>query len=139
MEMKMMIVCVCGTRLNVSMAQYLKMRCPKCQTMLAEEIERQASRNSKAVWDITAWIANERMHAKRWGVSDEVIARLLCKAEIESHGGEWPPKEVAVEEEVVVQIDNKTVSAHTSPLIPDLPEQPKRKMSVKLKKKRGRR
>jgi phage FluMu protein Com len=107
MKMKMHIVCVCGVRLNVSMEQYLKMRCPKCQTMLAQEIERQAVRNSRIVHEMTTFVLNERMTAKRWTVFDEKIARVLAKHEIESHGGTWPPPMAVREQdhEITVSLD----------------------------------
>lgn len=138
METKMLVVCVCGVRLRVSMAKYLQMRCPKCQTMLAEEIERQASRNSLAVWDLTSYLAHERMNAKKWHITEEVIARLLAKHEIESHGGEWPPKMEVKEEVLSIEMDDRTHQV-VSPLA--TPPEPVKKISIKLKKKgkRGRR
>jgi hypothetical protein len=138
MEMKMLVVCLCGVRLNVAMAKYTQMRCPKCHAMLAEEIERQASRNSKAMWDVAAYMANERMSAKRWHISDEVICRLLAKHEIESHGGEWPPKVAKQDDVFTIEIEHEPV-VHTSPLVVDVPvpEPPKKKISIKMKKKKG--
>jgi phage FluMu protein Com len=140
MEMKMLVVCPCGVRLNVSMTKYLQMRCPKCHTMLAEEIERQASRNSKAMWDVAAYMARERWTARRWYVNDEVICRLLAKHEIESHGGEWPPKVTQQEDVFKIEIEEEKPVVHTSPLAVDMPvpepepPSPKKKISIKVKK-----
>lgn len=149
---KMLVMCPCGTKLRVSMAQYAKLRCPKCQLMLGEEIERQAARNSKAILDIGAVILHERMTAKKWTVNDEKIALLLSKHEVESCGGEWPPKMADRDDDPMPVFVPSAPEVHTSPLqqdvvVPTPAAPPKRnkdtgttsKIKVKLKRKKGRR
>jgi hypothetical protein len=146
MEMKMLVLCPCGTKLLVTMANYQKMRCPKCHLMLAEEIGRQAARNSRAIHDIAAIMLNDRMTAKRWTIHDEMICRVLARFEVESHGGPWPPLSETKEDDVtpiklsydqpVVQSPLHTMSdtAETGPAFPR--DDPKKSIRVNLKKKR---
>jgi hypothetical protein len=139
--MKMLIVCPCGTKLRVLMAQYLKMRCPKCERMLALEIERQAARNSKIVVEMTALLLHERMTAQRWTHMDEKMARVLAQHEIESHGGVWPPPQLIEEAHVpfVFSVpDNPSVV--NGPVPKETPTTTTRSIKVKTKKtKKGRR
>jgi len=151
MEMKMIVVCPCGTKLRVQVGHHHKMRCPKCQTMLAQEIERQAARNSRVVLDLTALMLHDRLNSKRWSHVDEKVAQILSRYEIESHGGQWPPPEVIKKEPVDINGGIPLILApEPEPLppsvhIPDvplpMPEKEPKSIRVKLKKtkKRGRR
>lgn len=134
MKMKILVICPCGAKLLATMENYLKMRCPKCRLMLGVEIGRQAARNSRMVHDITAIMLNDRLKAKTWTVHDEIIVRLLCKYEIESHGGVWPPPEAVVEDDF--NITMPVAPPKSSPLHVDEPVVEKRSIKVKTRKKK---
>jgi len=121
--------------------------------MLAEEIERQAARNSHAVLDMTAILLNERMTAKRWTGMDERMSRILARYETESHGGVWPPPTAVREEEPELilstndehptsplqPISSTHVTAFVPPPLPSpAPEEKKKSIRVKVKGKKNR-
>jgi hypothetical protein len=139
MEMKMIVVCNCGTKLRVAMANYLKMRCPRCGLMLAVEIERQAARNSKAMFDVVAYMLHERMTAKRWRINDEAVCQLLAKAEVESHGGEWPPRKALKEPDHVIVLEHEhdheasPLNKVDIPIVPPPPPPIPTKGSIRVK------
>jgi hypothetical protein len=124
------------------MEHYLKMRCPKCQLMLKDEIERQAARNSTAILEIGAFMLHERMTARRWTHNDEKISRLLTKHELLSHGLEYPPKQAEKEVPFDFAQEPPPPPVFTIPVVPPPPEptpapEPKvKKVTVKLKKGR---
>jgi ribosomal protein S27E len=64
----------------------------------------------------------------------------VAKHEIESHGGEWPPKVTQQEDVFKIEIEEEKPVVHTSPLAVDMPvpepepPSPKKKISIKVKK-----
>jgi len=113
--------------------------------MLSHEIERQAARNSTAMWEIVVYMLNERMTAKRWEVHDEVICQLLARHEAESHGASWPPVPLLEADEPKLEIkqDHEPVIPPAAPVVeeaspPPPPPDAPRSFKVKLKKRKRR-
>lgn len=79
----MIVICACGIKLRVALANAASMRCPKCKRMMLAEIDRQAERNAKAVLEIASYLASTP--EQYWTPEQEVVARIL-------HAHEHPSK-----------------------------------------------